>query len=58
MLDIRYPPYTLKKQQKFMGMNEIKPDFDRDGNLVGWAAWLKGMFGGKGGMGLAAVVSK
>ncbi|KAF2186211.1 aldehyde dehydrogenase [Zopfia rhizophila CBS 207.26] len=53
MLDIRYPPYTLKKQQKFAGMNDLKPDFDREGRTIGWVAWLRGLFGMKG---LAAVL--
>lgn len=35
MLDIRYPPYTLAKQKKFAGMNEIKPNFDRNGKEIG-----------------------
>lgn len=55
MLDIRYPPYTLKKQQKFAGMNEIKPDFDREGRKIGWLGWALGLVGVKG---VAAVVGK
>ncbi|KAF2475341.1 aldehyde dehydrogenase [Lindgomyces ingoldianus] len=46
-LDIRYPPYTLKKQQKFAGMNELKPNFDREGRTLGWIAWLRGLIGMK-----------
>ncbi|KAF2249892.1 aldehyde dehydrogenase [Trematosphaeria pertusa] len=55
MLDIRYPPYTLKKQQKFASMSELKPDFDREGRPIGWGRWMLGLLGVKG---LAAVVGK
>ncbi|KAF2732843.1 aldehyde dehydrogenase [Polyplosphaeria fusca] len=54
MLDIRYPPYTLKKQQKFQGMNELKPNFDRNGQTLGWFAWMQGLLGLKT---VAAVVA-
>ncbi|KAF2133735.1 aldehyde dehydrogenase [Dothidotthia symphoricarpi CBS 119687] len=53
MLDIRYPPYTLKKQKKFAGMNEIKPNFDRQCRTLGWGSWLLGLLGLKS---LAAVI--
>ncbi|OCK81950.1 aldehyde dehydrogenase [Lepidopterella palustris CBS 459.81] len=58
MLDIRYPPYTLAKQKKFANMNELKPNFDRNGRTVGWFGWLLGMSKGKGGTGLAVVVGE
>ncbi|OAL45713.1 aldehyde dehydrogenase [Pyrenochaeta sp. DS3sAY3a] len=45
MLDIRYPPYTMKKRQKFAGMNEIKPNFDRQGRTLGWGSWFLGLLG-------------
>ncbi len=32
MLDVRYPPYE-GKTAKFKKMNELKPNFDRDGNI-------------------------
>lgn len=53
MLDIRYPPYTLAKQKKFAGMNELKPNFDRDGNVqFSWFGWVFGLGAGskKGGL--------
>ncbi|KAF2794016.1 aldehyde dehydrogenase [Melanomma pulvis-pyrius CBS 109.77] len=53
MLDVRYPPYTLKKQKKFAGMNELKPNFDREGRTIGWVAWLAGLIGMKS---VAAVI--
>lgn len=55
MLDVRYPPYTLKKQKKFAGMNELKPNFDREGRTIGWVAWLAGLIGMKS---MAAVIGK
>lgn len=55
MLDIRYPPYTSKKLQKFKGMSELKPNFDRQGNALGWGSWLLGLVGVKS---VAAVVGK
>jgi len=55
LLDIRYPPYTVKKQKKFAGMNELKPDFDREGRTIGWIGWLAGLIGIKS---IAAVISK
>ncbi|KAJ4373076.1 Hexadecenal dehydrogenase [Neocucurbitaria cava] len=48
LLDVRYPPYSLKKQKKFAGMNEIKPNFDRSGRSIGWGGWLLGLLGVKG----------
>ncbi|ORY14076.1 Aldehyde/histidinol dehydrogenase [Clohesyomyces aquaticus] len=47
MMDVRYPPYTAKKQKKFAGMNELKPNFDREGRTIGWVAWLAGLVGFK-----------
>lgn len=55
LLDVRYPPYTLKKQKKFAGMNELKPDFDRQGRTIGWGSWFLGLLGFKS---FAAVVGK
>jgi beta-apo-4'-carotenal oxygenase len=55
MLDVRYPPYTLKKQQKFAGMSEMKPNFDREGRTYGWGRWLLGLVGPKS---LVAAVGK
>lgn len=55
MLDIRYPPYTMKKRQKFAGMNEIKPNFDRQGRTLGWGSWLLGLLGLKS---LAVLIGK
>lgn len=48
MLDIRYPPYTSKKLKKFVGMNELKPNFDRQGRSLGWGSWFLGLLGIKG----------
>lgn len=45
LMDVRYPPYTLKKQKKFAGMNEMKPNFDREGRPLGWASWFLGLLG-------------
>lgn len=53
LMDIRYPPYTAKKHKKFAGMNELKPNFDRNGNPLGWTSWFSGLLGIKG---LAALV--
>ncbi|KJX94385.1 aldehyde dehydrogenase like protein [Zymoseptoria brevis] len=39
MLDIRYPPYTDAKLKKFKKMNEMKPDFDRNGNSTSGLIW-------------------
>ncbi|KAH7130506.1 Aldehyde/histidinol dehydrogenase [Dendryphion nanum] len=53
MLDVRYPPYTVKKQKKFSGMNDLKPNFDREGKNLGWVSWALGLLGLKS---LTAVV--
>jgi beta-apo-4'-carotenal oxygenase len=45
LMDVRYPPYTLSKQKKFKGMNEMKPNFDRQGRTIGWAGWFLGLLG-------------
>jgi len=55
MLDIRYPPYNAKKLAKVLGMNEMKPNFDRDGRAIGWGGWFMGLLGFKS---LAAVAGK
>ncbi|KAL6705034.1 Hexadecenal dehydrogenase [Coniothyrium glycines] len=48
LMDVRYPPYTLKKQKKFAGMNELTPNFDRDGRTkLGWGAWFLSLLGVK-----------
>lgn len=55
LMDVRYPPYTLKKQKKFAGMNEMKPNFDREGRTkLSWGGWLLSLLGLKS---LAAVVA-
>ncbi|KAL1610695.1 Hexadecenal dehydrogenase [Paraconiothyrium brasiliense] len=53
MLDMRYPPFTAKKLQQFLKMSEMKPNFDRQGNAIGWGGWFLGLLGFKS---LAAVV--
>jgi beta-apo-4'-carotenal oxygenase len=53
LMDIRYPPFTTKKENKYKSMNKIKPDFDREGRSIGWFAWAMGLVGLKS---LAAVV--
>jgi beta-apo-4'-carotenal oxygenase len=54
MLDIRYPPYTLAKQKKFQGMNEMKPNFDRHGKVnATWLGWLIGLGSSNGKAGIA-----
>jgi beta-apo-4'-carotenal oxygenase len=55
LMAVRYPPYTLAKQKKFIGMNDVKPNFDRQGRALGWGAWFMGLVGLKS---LAAVVGK
>lgn len=45
LMDVRYPPYTAKKMKKFAGMNEMKPNFDRDGRPLGWGSWFMGLLG-------------
>ncbi|KZM24096.1 aldehyde dehydrogenase [NAD(P)+] [Ascochyta rabiei] len=48
LMDVRYPPYTSAKMKKFSGMNEVKPNFDRQGRTIGWGGWLLGLVGLKG----------
>ncbi|KAF2998274.1 hypothetical protein E8E13_006805 [Curvularia kusanoi] len=49
LMDVRYPPYTPAKLKKFSGMNEMKPNFDRNGKVVlGWRGWVMGLLGLKG----------
>ena len=55
LLAVRYPPYSLKKQKQFAGMNEKKPNFDRQGLPIGWAGWFLGLLGLKS---LAVVVGQ
>ena len=55
MMDVRYPPYTSAKLKKFSGMNEIKPNFDRQGRTIGWGGWFLGLIGLKG---LAVLIGK
>lgn len=46
LLDVRYPPYSLKKQKKFAGMNELKPNFDREGRTkLTWAGLVLSLLG-------------
>jgi beta-apo-4'-carotenal oxygenase len=45
LMDVRYPPYTAKKMKKFAGMNEMKPNFDREGRTLGWGSWFLGLLG-------------
>ncbi|KAF2634249.1 aldehyde dehydrogenase [Massarina eburnea CBS 473.64] len=47
MLDARYPPYTLKKGNQLKKMQELTPDFDRQGRSIGWGGWLMGLLGVK-----------
>ncbi|KAK8190342.1 Aldehyde/histidinol dehydrogenase [Phyllosticta capitalensis] len=39
-LAVRYPPYTAQKQSQYRSMSGAKADFDREGNVRGWGAWL------------------
>jgi beta-apo-4'-carotenal oxygenase len=55
MMDVRYPPYTAAKRKKVSRMQDLKPDFDREGRVIGWGAWLRGLLGFKS---LAAVVGE
>lgn len=49
MLSIRYPPYA-GKLGKFKKMNELRPNFDRDGKVtVGLLRWLVALGGGNAG---------
>ncbi|KAF2139245.1 uncharacterized protein K452DRAFT_289799 [Aplosporella prunicola CBS 121167] len=57
LLGVRYPPYTARKARDLARMSELKPGFDREGNVrlgfVGRVAWavrlgargLRGMAG-------------
>lgn len=54
-LAMRYPPYTAKKQADFSKMNEITPNFDREGRTIGWSGWMLGLLGWKS---MAAVVGE
>ncbi|KAF2683041.1 fatty aldehyde dehydrogenase [Lentithecium fluviatile CBS 122367] len=53
LMDVRYPPYTASKAKKMARMNDLKPNFDREGKVIGWGPWLLGLLGFKS---LAAVV--
>ncbi|KAK3074870.1 Hexadecenal dehydrogenase [Teratosphaeriaceae sp. CCFEE 6253] len=48
LLDVRYPPYTSEKLRKLRGMQDGKPDFDRQGNVKSSLVWLLLGLGGKG----------
>ncbi|KAI7249604.1 aldehyde dehydrogenase, partial [Hortaea werneckii] len=39
MLAIRYPPFTDDKLKQFRKMQDMKPDFDRQGNPTGGLVW-------------------
>jgi beta-apo-4'-carotenal oxygenase len=39
MLDVRYPPFTEAKLMKVKQMNDLKPDFDRNGKPTGGMIW-------------------
>jgi beta-apo-4'-carotenal oxygenase len=55
-LAIRYPPFTgTNKQQQWAKMNDLKPNFDREGRATGWVAWAMGLFGKKS---IAVLVGK
>jgi len=56
MLAIRYPPFTAKKQQKMVSMNEIKPNFDRQGRTLGWGSWFLSLLGLKSATVLIAAI--
>ncbi|KAK4552577.1 Hexadecenal dehydrogenase [Recurvomyces mirabilis] len=49
MLSVRYPPYTDKKLKQMKGMQDLVPDFDREGNAKngGMVWWVLGL-GSKG----------
>jgi beta-apo-4'-carotenal oxygenase len=55
MMSIRYPPYTLKKQEQYLGMSTVKPNFDRQGRTIGWFGWAFGLVGIKS---IAALIGK
>lgn len=49
MLDVRYPPFTDAKLKKVRKMQDLRPDFDRQGNPTGASRmvwWIMGL-GGK-----------
>lgn len=49
MLDVRYPPFTDAKLKKVRKMQDLKPNFDRQGNptgATGMVWWIMGL-GGK-----------
>jgi len=49
LLDIRYPPYA-GKLAKFKRMNELRPNFDREGRVkVSLLKWLITLGGGSAG---------
>jgi len=49
LLDMRYPPFTAKKQKRFLAINAVKPNFDRNCRTkVSWGGWLLGLLGVKG----------
>jgi beta-apo-4'-carotenal oxygenase len=54
LMAVRYPPYTAKKQKQLAGMNDAKPDFDREGRQF-LSSRLFGLIGFKS---LAAVIGK
>ncbi|KAK4503988.1 hypothetical protein PRZ48_004903 [Zasmidium cellare] len=47
LLAIRYPPYTNDKLKKFRAMNDVKPNFDRNGKPTGGLVWWVLGLGGK-----------
>ena len=55
MLSVRYPPFTDKKYKQYQSMSAMKPNFDREGNAIGWGGWFLGLLGFKS---VAAVVGK
>ena len=55
LMSVRYPPYTPSKQKKMMDMNDMKPNFDRKGQPLGWGSWFMGLLGVKS---LAVVVGE
>ncbi|KAK4899501.1 Hexadecenal dehydrogenase [Elasticomyces elasticus] len=48
MLAVRYPPYTAEKLKKLKQMQDLKPDFDRQGRMKRSLLWLLLSMGGKG----------
>jgi len=55
MLSVRYPPFTDKKHKQYQNMSAMKPNFDREGNAIGWGGWFLSLLGFKS---VAAVVGK